>query len=140
MSFPKVILKKGKEKSIQRRHPWIFSGAVYGVSREINDGEMVDVVDSKNNHLGTGYFSDKGSIVVRILTFGDETFSENFWNEKLQSAWYLRTQILDFEVTWDKIFFVASTIGLFAESCSSLRNLCWYSLTVIFKGRVNLSR
>ncbi|UGS23602.1 class I SAM-dependent rRNA methyltransferase [Flavobacterium channae] len=97
--FPKVILKSGKEKSIQRRHPWIFSGAVYGVSREINDGEMVDVVDAKNNHLGTGYFSDKGSIVVRILTFGDEVFSENFWVTKLQSAWYLRTQILDFEVT-----------------------------------------
>ena len=97
--FPKVILKSGKEKSIQRRHPWIFSGAVYGVSREINDGEMVDVVDSKNQHLGTGYFSDKGSIVVRILTFGDETFSENFWADKLQSAWYLRTQLLDFEVT-----------------------------------------
>jgi 23S rRNA (cytosine1962-C5)-methyltransferase len=97
--FPKVILKSGKEKSIQRRHPWIFSGAVYGVSREINDGEMVDVVDSKNQHLGTGYFSDKGSIVVRILTFGDETFSENFWAANLQSAWYLRTQLLDFEVT-----------------------------------------
>ncbi len=97
--FPKVILKSGKEKSIQRRHPWIFSGAVYGVSREINDGEMVDVVDAKNNHLGTGYFSDKGSIVVRILTFGEETFSENFWAAKLQSAWYLRTQILNFEVT-----------------------------------------
>lgn len=97
--FPKVILKSGKEKSIQRRHPWIFSGAVYGVSREINDGEMVDVVDSKNQHLGTGYFSDKGSIVVRILTFGEETFSENFWATKLQSAWYLRTQLLDFEVT-----------------------------------------
>ena len=99
MSLPKVILKSGKEKSIQRRHPWIFSGAVYGVSREINDGEMVDVVDSKNNHLGTGYFSDKGSIVVRILTFGDETFSENFWNEKLQSAWKLRLKLLDLEVT-----------------------------------------
>jgi 23S rRNA (cytosine1962-C5)-methyltransferase len=97
--FPKVILKSGKEKSIQRRHPWIFSGAVYGVSREIHDGEMVDVVDSQNNHLGTGYFSDKGSIVVRILTFADEIFSENFWAIKLQSAWYLRTQLLDFDVT-----------------------------------------
>jgi 23S rRNA (cytosine1962-C5)-methyltransferase len=95
----KVILKSGKEKSIQRRHPWIFSGAVYGVSREINDGEMVDVVDSKNQHLGTGYFSDKGSIVVRILTFGDETFSENFWNEKLHSAWNLRLKLLNLEVT-----------------------------------------
>jgi 23S rRNA (cytosine1962-C5)-methyltransferase len=40
--FPKVILKKGKEKSIQRRHPWIFSGAVYGVTQELNDGEMVE--------------------------------------------------------------------------------------------------
>lgn len=99
MSFPKVILKSGKEKSIQRRHPWVFSGAVFGVSREINDGEMVDIVDSKNNHLGTGYFSDKGSIVVRILTFGEETFSETFWKEKLQSAWELRTQLLDFEQT-----------------------------------------
>lgn len=99
MPYPKVILKSGKEKSIQRRHPWIFSGAVYGVSREINDGEMVDVVDSKNNHLGTGYFSDKGSIVVRILTFANETFSENFWNEKLQSAWELRLKLLNLEVT-----------------------------------------
>ena len=99
MSLPKVILKSGKEKSIQRRHPWIFSGAVYGVSREINDGEMVDVVDSKNQHLGTGYFSDKGSIVVRILTFGEETFSENFWTEKLQSAWSLRLKLLHLEAT-----------------------------------------
>ena len=97
--FPKVILKSGKEKSIQRRHPWIFSGAVYGVSREINDGEMVDVVDSKNQHLGTGYFSDKGSIVVRILTFAAETFSEHFWATKLQSAWELRWKLLDLEVT-----------------------------------------
>jgi 23S rRNA (cytosine1962-C5)-methyltransferase len=99
MSLPKVILKSGKEKSIQRRHPWVFSGAVYGVTQELQDGEMVDIVDSKNQHLGTGYFSDKGSIVVRILTFGDEVFSKNFWKDKLQSAWYLRTQLLDFEVT-----------------------------------------
>ena len=99
MSFPKVILKKGKEKSIQRRHPWIFSGAVYGVTQELNDGEMVDVVDAQNQHLGTGYFSDKGSIVVRLLTFGEETFSENFWTEKLQSAWELRLKLLNLEET-----------------------------------------
>ncbi|MEI2422036.1 hypothetical protein V6O07_17290, partial [Arthrospira platensis SPKY2] len=72
--FPKVILKSGKEKSILRRHPWIFSGAVFGVTREVKDGEFVDVVDAKNHHLGTGLFSDKGSIVVRILTFGNEVF------------------------------------------------------------------
>lgn len=95
----KVILKKGKEKSIQRRHPWIFSGAVYGVTQELNDGEMVDVVDAQNQHLGTGYFSDKGSIVVRLLTFGEETFSKNFWTEKLLSAWELRVKLLNIEIT-----------------------------------------
>lgn len=96
----KVILKKGKEKSIQRRHPWVFSGAVYGVTQELKDGEWVDVVDAHNQHLGTGYFSDKGSIVVRLLTFGSgETFSDNFWSEKLQSAWQLRLTLLDMEVT-----------------------------------------
>ncbi|WP_282787353.1 class I SAM-dependent rRNA methyltransferase [Flavobacterium croceum] len=97
--FSKIILKKGKEKSIQRKHPWVFSGAVYGVTQELNDGEMVDVVDSNNQHLGTGYFSDKGSIVVRLLTFANETFSDNFWNEKLQSAWALRLKLLDIETT-----------------------------------------
>jgi 23S rRNA (cytosine1962-C5)-methyltransferase len=95
----KVILKSGKEKSIQRRHPWVFSGAVYGVTQELTDGDLVDVVDSKNQHLGTGYLSDKGSIVVRLLTFGDEIFSENFWDEKLKSAWNLRLKLLNIEET-----------------------------------------
>ncbi len=99
MSLPKVILKKGKEKSIQRRHPWVFSGAVYGVTQELNDGDFVDVVDAQNQHLGTGYFSDKGSIVVRLLTFGSELFLENFWNEKLHSAWDLRLKLLDLHAT-----------------------------------------
>ncbi|WP_313806113.1 class I SAM-dependent rRNA methyltransferase [Flavobacterium sp.] len=99
MSYPKVILKPGKEKSVQRRHPWVFSGAVYGVSQELNDGEMVDVVDANNKHLATGYFSDRGSIVVRILTFGKEEFNANFWADKLQSAWALRLKLLKLEET-----------------------------------------
>lgn len=99
MSYPKVILKPGKEKSVQRRHPWVFSGAVYGVSQELNDGEMVDVVDSNNKHLGTGYFSDRGSIVVRILTFGNEVFDANFWADKLKGAWELRLKLLNLEET-----------------------------------------
>ena len=99
MSYPKIILKKGKEKSILRRHPWIFSGAVYGVSREIEDGEMVDVVDYNNTHLGTGFFSDRGSIVVRILTFNNETFDSNFWKKRITSAWELRLKLLNLDQT-----------------------------------------
>lgn len=97
--FPKVILKSGKEKSILRRHPWIFSGAVFGVTREVKDGEFVDVVDAKNHHLGTGLFSDKGSIVVRILTFGNEVFDAHFWSTKIKTAWHLRLNLLHLDET-----------------------------------------
>lgn len=97
--YPKIILKAGKEKSILRRHPWIFSGAVYGVSREIHDGELVDVVDNQKNGLGTGYYSDKGSIVVRMLTFANEPFSASFWSDKLINAWELRLRLVDLNQT-----------------------------------------
>lgn len=99
MNFPKIILNKGREKSILRKHPWVFSGAVFGVSQELKDGEIVDVVDSKNNHLATGFFSDRGSIVVRIVTFGDEIFDTSFWSKKLLSAWNLRIRLLDLNET-----------------------------------------
>lgn len=99
MSYAKVILKQGKERSIERKHPWVFSGAVFGISQEVTDGEMVDVTSQDGKHLGTGYFSDKGSIVVRLLTFGEEVFDQTFWKNKIKAAWYLRTQLFDFEQT-----------------------------------------
>ncbi len=99
MNLPTVILKSGKEKSVLRQHPWVFSGAVYGVSRDILDGELVLVSDSKGNPLATGYFSDKGSIVVRILTFGDEVFDATFWSKRLKAAWELRMSLVDLETT-----------------------------------------
>lgn len=99
MNYAKVILKKGKERSILRKHPWVFSGAVYGVSEDLSDGQMVHVVDLDENLLGTGYFSDKGSIVVRILTFGSDLLTDSFWKERLQAAWKLRTQLFSIEET-----------------------------------------
>lgn len=99
MNFPKVILNQGREKSILRKHPWVFSGAVFGVSQELKDGELVDVVDYKNKHLATGFFSDRGSIVVRIVTFGDEVYDTTFWSKKLLSAWNLRIRLLDLNKT-----------------------------------------
>nr|WP_317632073.1 class I SAM-dependent rRNA methyltransferase [uncultured Flavobacterium sp.] len=99
MDYAKVILKQGKERSLQRMHPWIFSGAIYGVSREINDGEIIQVTSNSGEVLATGFYSDKGSIVVRVIQFGSEDLATNFWKDKLFSAWNLRTQILDFEQT-----------------------------------------
>lgn len=99
MEFAKVILKQGKEKSVLRRHPWVFSGAVYGVSEELEDGQMVEVTDYNNKHLATGFFSDKGSIVVRILTFADEVFGADFWQRRLKAAWELRMKLFSLDET-----------------------------------------
>lgn len=99
MQLPRIILNKGREKSVLRKHPWVFTGAVFGVSQEISDGELVDIVSFDETHLATGLYSDRGSIAVRILTFGEEKFTSGFWSQKLQAAWNLRVQLLDFEVT-----------------------------------------
>lgn len=95
MEFEKVILKQGKEKSVLRKHPWIFSGAVYGVSSELEDGQMVDVTTYNGTHLATGFYSNKGSIAIRVLTFADEVFKDDFWKNKLQAAWQLRQNLLN---------------------------------------------
>ena len=66
--FSKVILKPNREKSILKKHLWIFSGAVYAVSQELEDGEIVEVYSSKKEYLATGHFQN-GSICVRIFSF-----------------------------------------------------------------------
>lgn len=85
----KVILKKGKEISIQRLHPWVFSGAIQKMEGEVTDGAWVEVTDFRNNTLGFGHYQN-GSIAVRILLFGTEEPADNFWGKRLDQALALR--------------------------------------------------
>jgi 23S rRNA (cytosine1962-C5)-methyltransferase len=80
-----IILKKGKEISIQRLHPWIFSGAIQKLEGEVIDGKWVRVQDHKGGILGYGHYQN-GSIAVRILSFEKEAPLDNFWTKKLTSA------------------------------------------------------
>ena len=73
----KVILKKGKEYSIERFHPWIFSGAIQSTEGELSDGCWVEVLSYKKKVLGRGHYQ-KGSIMVRMLSFDAEPASD-FW-------------------------------------------------------------
>lgn len=84
----KVILKKGKEFSIERFHPWIFSGAIQEKIGELTDGCWVDVLNFKKKFLGAGHFQN-GSIAVRVLSF-EENRSAEFWSEKISTALLLR--------------------------------------------------
>ena len=62
----KIILKKGKEISIRRLHPWIFSGAIDKIEGAVTEGSLVEVLDFKKQTLGFGHYQN-GSIAVRIL-------------------------------------------------------------------------
>ena len=85
----KVILKKGKEISIQRFHPWIFSGAVQKLEGPLADGSWVEVLDFKNKTLGFGHYQN-GSIAVRMLSFHKDAPSPTFWTDKITAALSLR--------------------------------------------------
>ncbi len=84
-----IRLKKGKEESLLRRHPWVFSGAIASLPEGIEEGETAVVVSSAGDVLGTGHFQI-GSIAVRILEFGASGISEDFFSRRLQSAFALR--------------------------------------------------
>lgn len=88
---PVIQIKEGKESSLRRFHPWVFSGAISGVTEMPENGEWVKVVDSKRKFLGAGHYQE-GSISVRILTFQDVTCDRDFWVNKLQIAWDMRQQ------------------------------------------------
>lgn len=85
----KVILKKGKEISIRRFHPWIFSGAIHKTEGSITDGSWVHVVDFRDQTLGYGHYQH-GSIAVRVLSFYPDPPSGDFWSQKISNALAMR--------------------------------------------------
>lgn len=89
MSYKKVYLKSGKEESLKRFHPWVFSGAIAKVEGEPEEGEIVDVYTSKKEFIACGHFQI-GSIAVRVLTFRQEEICFNFWKRRLEVALDLR--------------------------------------------------
>lgn len=92
MSYKKVYLKLGKEESLKRFHPWVFSGAIARVEGEPEEGEIVDVYTSKKEFIACGHFQI-GSIAVRVLSFVQETIDHEFWVRKLAVAKDLRVAL-----------------------------------------------
>lgn len=92
MNYPKIILKKGKEVSLKRRHHWVFSGAIHQMPEGLSNGDLVSVFSSRDEFLGTGHFSH-GSIMVRIISFEEREIDQAFWDEKIASAYSLRRSL-----------------------------------------------
>jgi 23S rRNA (cytosine1962-C5)-methyltransferase len=89
-NFPKIILKSGKDRSVQRLHPWIFSGAVKKIIGNALDGENVAVYDTNEKFLGIGHYQKNGSISVRIFTFEECVPDKKFWTKKILDAVHTR--------------------------------------------------
>ncbi|MDL2212583.1 class I SAM-dependent rRNA methyltransferase [Bacteroides sp. OttesenSCG-928-D19] len=92
MAYHKVYLKPGKEESLKRFHPWIFSGAIARMDGEPQEGEIVEVYTSKKEFIAQGHFQI-GSIAVRVLSFEKEIIDKNFWKAKLNAAYQMRKSI-----------------------------------------------
>ena len=92
MEYKKIILKRGKEDSLKRFHPWVFSGAIDSWDDTIEEGDLVSVYSHDGKHIGNGHFQ-VGSISVRILTFSNEEINESFFSERLQAALELRKSL-----------------------------------------------
>jgi len=88
----KIILKPGKDRSVFRYHPWIFSGAIARADGHPQEGELVKVYSSDNRYLATGH-CQIGSIAVRILTFTDEPINYSFWKKRIEKAYQKREAI-----------------------------------------------
>ena len=87
-----VILRRGKEESLKRFHPWIFSGAVMNLEGNPEEGDVVTVLDSQHNFLCQGHWQ-VGSIAVRVHTFEQEPIDDAFWQKRLGEALGVRQAI-----------------------------------------------
>ena len=87
-----VRLRKGKEESLKRFHPWVFSGAIASIDEGITEGEVVRVVTNSGDFIAVGHYQE-GSIAVRVLTFSDVQIDDEFWHSRLASALKMRQAI-----------------------------------------------
>ncbi len=89
MDYKNIYLKKGKDESLKRFHPWVFSGAIAHMDEGINEGDVVKLLDCQGTFMAVGHFQF-GTIMVRVLSFEDIAIDESFWEERLRQAYESR--------------------------------------------------
>ena len=92
MEYKRVFLKKGKEESLKRFHPWVFSGAIAKMDNGVEEGDIVAVYSYSGEFIAMGHFQI-GSITVRVLDFAQRDIDADFFFDRLQKAFDLRKSI-----------------------------------------------
>ena len=94
----KVTLKPAKEKSLLRKHPWVFSGAIKDVEKDTKDGSIVEIFSNKEKYLATGHYN-QGNISVRIFEFERQEINEEYWKNKIKKAYDQRINTIEISST-----------------------------------------
>src|SRR3954471_21607041 len=106
MTFPRVILKPGKDKPVRNNHPWVFSGAIARVEGAAEDGAVVDVVDARGEWLARGLINRQSQIAVRLFTRdAAETLDGDFLRQRLAQAMHWRQRLMPVDVTAYRVIF-----------------------------------
>lgn len=92
MTIKSLIIRKNKQNSVERFHPWIFSGAIETDTSTISEGEIVDIRDAKNKFIARGHFQPS-TIAVRVLSFEERDINLDFFTEKIQNAVNMRLNL-----------------------------------------------
>ncbi len=88
-----IVLKKGKESALLRKHPWIFSGAIQCINNGIEDGDLVNVSAADGKHICWGHYQEKGSISVRRISDEVNKPTLDFWTASIFNAYKLRSEL-----------------------------------------------
>ncbi|GAB4129195.1 MAG: class I SAM-dependent rRNA methyltransferase [Raineya sp.] len=100
MSFPKIVLKSGRERSLLNKHSWVYSGAAKILPTDAQQGDIVAVTDNKDQILGYGFYAPKNQIICRLFHFGEAAnFDANFWRNKILRAYQMRKKYVINEQT-----------------------------------------
>ncbi len=90
--YKNIYIKRGKEESLQRFHPWLFSGAIHHADSGIEEGDIVRVITSDGQFIAVGHYQI-GSIAVRVLSFRDIEIDQQFWESRLSAALEMRRRV-----------------------------------------------
>lgn len=127
-TYKNIYLKKGKEDSLKRFHPWIFSGAISRLDEGINEGDTVRILTAEGGFAGVGHFQI-GSIAARVLSFEDTKIDGLFWRERLSSALQMRQALGIADNPGNNTFRLVHGEGdnLPRSGCRLLRENCRYA-------------
>jgi 23S rRNA (cytosine1962-C5)-methyltransferase len=92
VSYPKIILKPGKETPVLRFHPWVFSGAIDKTEGQPAEGDVVECFNSKGAYLATGHCMP-GSLAVKLFAFTQQKIDKAFWFGKIKAIWAIRKSL-----------------------------------------------